>query len=77
MMEEQRKILEARVREKTMPQGAVGRSRICLLAADGVFHNTIAKRLNTSRPTVLLWTGRFSQTRHAGDVLSFLCKTNK
>lgn len=61
MMEEQRRILEAWVRAKTTPQRVVLRSRICLLAAEGVSHNAIAKRLNTSRPSVLLWTNRFRE----------------
>ncbi len=59
MTEEQRRILEAWVRAKTTPQRVVLRSRICLLAADGIANNSIAKKLNTSRPTVLLWTNRF------------------
>jgi transposase len=61
MSEEQRKTLDAWVRAKTTPQRVVLRSRICLLAADGVSHNAIAKKLNTSRPTVLLWTDRFRE----------------
>jgi len=61
MTEEQRKILGVWVRAKTTPQRVVLRSRICLLAAEGVSHNAIAKRLNTSRPTVLLWTNRFRE----------------
>jgi len=64
--EEQRRIMEAWVRAKTTPQRVVLRSRICLLAADGVSHNAIAKRLNTSRPTVLLWTERFRKQGAAG-----------
>ena len=61
MTEEQRKILGVWVRANTTPQRVVLRSRICLLAAEGVSHNAIAKRLNTSRPTVLLWTNRFRE----------------
>jgi transposase len=37
-----------------------------LLAAEGVSHNAIAKRLETSRPTVLLWTNRFREQGTAG-----------
>ena len=59
MTVEQQRILEAWVRAKTTPQRVVLRSRICLLSADGVSHSAIAKRLNTSRPTVLLWINRF------------------
>jgi transposase len=61
MTEEQRKIMNAWVRAKKTPQRIVLRSRICLLAADDVSHNAIAKRLNTSRSTVLLWTRRFQE----------------
>jgi len=61
MTKEQRKILETWVSAKTTPQRVVLRSRICLLAAEGVSHNATAKRLNASRPTVLLWTNRFRQ----------------
>ena len=59
MTEEQRRTLETWVRGKKTPQRVVLRSRICLLAAEGISHNAIAKNLNTSRPTVILWTNRF------------------
>ena len=59
MTEEDRRTIEAWVRAKKTPQRIVLRSRICLLAAEGISHNAIAKKLNTSRPTVLLWTKRF------------------
>jgi len=61
MTEEQRRTLESWVRAKTSPQRIVLRSRICLLAAEGMSHNAIAKRLKTSRPTVLLWRKRFME----------------
>jgi len=57
--EEDRRTLEAWINAKKTPQRVVLRSRICLLAADGISHNAIAKRLSTSRPTVLLWVNRF------------------
>jgi len=37
------------------------RSKICLCAADGLSNNAIAKKLSTSRPTVLLWRERFKK----------------
>jgi transposase len=43
------------------PQRVVLRSRICLLAAEGISNNGIAKKLGTSRPTVLLWRERFEK----------------
>jgi len=53
-------MLEAWVRAGTTPQRLALRARICLLAADGVSNNGIAKRLGVSRPTVILWRDRFS-----------------
>ena len=61
MTEEQRRTIEAWIGAKKTPQRIVLRSRICLLAAEGTSHNAIAKRLNTSRPTVLLWINRFQK----------------
>src|SRR4030043_335850 len=61
MTEEQRKTIEAWVRAKKTPQRIILRSRISLMAAEDVSHNAIAKRLNTSRPTVILWTNRFQE----------------
>jgi len=49
------------VRAPTTPQRVVQRSRIVLLALDGVPDKEIASRLNVSRPTVTLWEGRFEQ----------------
>jgi transposase len=61
MTEEQRRTIESWLRAGTTPQKIILRSRICLLAAEGMSHNAIAKRLNTSRPTVILWTYRFHE----------------
>ena len=58
---EQRRTLEAWVRARTTPQRVVLRSRICLLAADGKSNNAIARQLETSRPTVILWRNRFKK----------------
>jgi len=66
MTEDQRKTLEAWVRAKKTPQRIVLRSRICLLAAEGVSHNANAKRLNTTRTTVLLWIKRFREQGFPG-----------
>lgn len=43
------------------PQKIVLRAQILLLAAEGIPNNAIATRLGTSRPTVLLWRGRFEK----------------
>lgn len=61
MSSEQRQTLESWVRAKTTPQRTVLRARICLLASDGVSNSANAKRLATSRPTVLLWRSRFAE----------------
>src|SRR5664280_2896303 len=66
MTGEQRRTLEVWVRAKKTPQRVVLRSRICLLAAEGMSHNAIARRLNTSRPTVILWVNRFEEQGPAG-----------
>jgi len=57
--EEHRKIMESWIRAKKTPQRVVLRSSICLLSANGESHNAIAKKLSTSRSTVLLWTRRY------------------
>ena len=66
MTGEQRRTLEVWVRAKKTPQRVVLRSRICLLAAEGMSHNAIARRLNTSRPTVILWVNRFEEQGPSG-----------
>ena len=60
MTDEQRNTLEAWVRAGTTPQRMALRSKICLLAAEGMSNNAIAKQLDTSRPTVILWRERFA-----------------
>ena len=59
--EQDKKTLESWIRAKKTPQRIVLRSRICLMAAGGDSHNAIAKTLNTTRKTVLLWTNRFQE----------------
>lgn len=66
MTETQRKTLEAWVRATKTPQRTVVRSRICLLAAEGVSHSAVARRLTTTRTTVLLWTKRFREHGPSG-----------
>jgi transposase len=58
---EQKGTLEAWVRARNTPQTVALRARICLLASEGMPNNAIAKRLKTSRPTVLLWRKRFKE----------------
>lgn len=68
MSAEQRNRLESWVRAKTAPQRVVLRSQICLLAADGLSATAIADRMNTSRPTVMVWKKRFEE--HGPDGLA-------
>jgi transposase len=57
--ESQKQRLRSLVRSGKTPQKMVRRAQIILLASQGVANHAIAARLSTSRPTVLLWRGRF------------------
>jgi len=59
MIDEQRKQLETWLSSRKTSRGLTLRAQICLLAADGLSNKAIAKELNTSRPTVILWRKRF------------------
>ena len=56
---EERRTLEAWVRAQNTPQSVALRARIALLAADGLPNSRIARELDVSRPTVILWRRRF------------------
>ena len=49
------------MRARNTPQSIVLRSRIILLAAEGLSNRSIARQLGTSRPTVILWRERFEE----------------
>ena len=51
--------LEEWARSKNAPRRLIFRSKICLLAAEGLSNSQIAQRLKTSRATVRLWKQRF------------------
>ncbi len=53
-------------RSAVMPAGLVQRARIVLLAADGVAHVEIARRLGVARQTVLTWRARYESAGVAG-----------
>jgi len=57
----QRARLEQLKSSGATPQKIALRVRIVLRAADGWANQTIARELGVSRPTVLLWRGRFAQ----------------
>jgi transposase len=56
---EERKVLESWIAARNTPQKVVFRSRIVLAAGEGTSNRSIARELNTSRPTVILWRNRF------------------
>lgn len=64
--DEQRRTLLAWVRAKTSPQRLVLRAKICLLAAEGLPNNAIARQVGVSRGTVILWRKRFEQSGPPG-----------
>lgn len=66
LTEEERRVLEARVRKYTLPYRDVFRARIVLLAADGLRNDEIAMRLSTRRDVVSMWRKRFFEERLAG-----------
>ena len=55
----QKRRLEHLVRAGKTPQKVVLRAKIILLAVKGLSNNRIAKDMQTTRPTVLLWRTRF------------------
>jgi len=59
--EEQLRTLRAWVAARNTPQKVVVRSRVVLLAHEGMANHAIARRLDISRPTVILWRHRFAQ----------------
>ncbi len=57
----QKRRLAHLVRAGKTPQKVVLRAKIILLAGKGLSNNRIAKVMQTTRPTVLLWRRRFEQ----------------
>jgi transposase len=58
--EGQRALLERWARAHGTPQSVATRARIVLMAADGQSNSAIARTLDVSRPTVILWRERFA-----------------
>jgi transposase len=56
---EQRALLERWARAHGTPQNVATRARIVLLAGDGHSNSAIARDLDVSRPTVIMWRERF------------------
>ena len=63
---EERRILEQRSRQYTLPYRDVVRAKIVLLAAQGVENKVIGERLDVPRPVVSKWRQRFCRERLAG-----------
>ena len=53
-------------RASTVPAGLAQRARIVLLAADGVSHAEIARRVGVNRQTVINWRARYEMSGLAG-----------
>ncbi len=51
---------------RSIPQSVALRARIVLGASEGRGNKVLARQLNTSLPTVLLWRGRFQAEGLAG-----------
>jgi len=62
----ERRTLEARARQYTLPYRDVVRAKIVLLAAEGLENKEIGERLDTPRPVVSKWRKRFFRERLAG-----------
>jgi transposase len=66
LSEEERAQLEAWARRRTSAQALALRSRIVLLAGEGLTNVEIARRLGISRPPVTKWRRRFAEHRLDG-----------
>ncbi|MCA1679283.1 MAG: IS630 family transposase [Actinobacteria bacterium] len=66
LSDEERTELEAWTRRRTSAQALAQRSRIVLLAAEGLKNTEIADRLEISRATVAIWRSRFAEHRLDG-----------
>jgi len=61
LTEQQRRTLDRWLSARNTPQKVLFRARIVLLAAQGKANRRIARELNTSRPSVILWRRRFHE----------------
>lgn len=66
LSEDERLQLESWSRRRLSAQALATRSRIVLLAAEGLNNTQITERLGVSRPTVTRWRTRFSEHRLDG-----------
>jgi transposase len=66
LSDDERRELEAWARRRTSAQALAQRSRIVLLAAEGLNNTEIAQRLGVHRPMVRKWRARFAEQRLDG-----------
>ena len=66
LSEDERAQLERWARRRTSAQALALRSRVVLLAAEGLNNTQIAERLGVHRPMVRKWRGRFAEHRLDG-----------
>jgi transposase len=66
LSDQERLQLEAWTRRRTSAQALAQRSRVVLLAADGLKNTEIAERLGVSRNMALMWRARFAEQRLDG-----------
>ena len=66
LSEEERAALERWARRRSSAQALAQRSRVVLLAAQGLNNTQIAERLGVHRPMVRKWRGRFAEHRLDG-----------
>jgi len=66
LTDDERAQLEAWTRRRTSAQALAQRSRIVLLAAEGLTNTAIAERLGVHRPMVTKWRSRFAEHRLDG-----------
>jgi hypothetical protein len=61
LTEQQRRVLESRARQYTLPYFQVVRAQMVLMAADGLANDEIAARLGCRREVVSRWRKRFHE----------------
>lgn len=66
LSDDERAQLEVWTRRRTSAQALAQRSRIVLLAAEGLTNTAIAERLGVHRPMVTKWRSRFAEHRLEG-----------
>jgi transposase len=66
LSDDERAQLESWARRRSSAQALAQRSRIVLLAAEGLKNTEIAERLGTGRPMVTKWRNRFAERRMDG-----------